>query len=76
MPNVLIRDLPDEVHARLQQRAERAGQSLQQYLTSQLAKVADEPTIDEVLAGLSEHRGGVIGFGAAVDDLTAERART
>ncbi|MGM0618264.1 MAG: FitA-like ribbon-helix-helix domain-containing protein [Actinomycetota bacterium] len=28
MPNVLVRDLPDEVHAELQRRAEARGQSL------------------------------------------------
>jgi plasmid stability protein len=30
MPNVLVRDLPDDVHTDLQRRAEEAGQSLQQ----------------------------------------------
>jgi plasmid stability protein len=33
MRNVLIRDVPDDVHAELQRRAEDAGQSLQQYLS-------------------------------------------
>src|SRR6266540_1792638 len=35
MPNVLVRDVPDDVHAALQQRAERRGQSLQQYLAAE-----------------------------------------
>jgi len=39
MPNVLIRDLPADVHANLQRRAEAAGQSLQQYLTKELSRM-------------------------------------
>lgn len=75
MPNVLIRDLPDDVHARLQRRAEQAGQSLQQFLTAQLTQVADQPTMDSVLEELGRAGGGRIGFDAAVADLAAERGR-
>ncbi len=41
-----------------------------------MRRIVDEPTMDEVLAGLSQHRGGVIGFGAAVDALAAVRVIT
>ena len=75
MPNVLIRDLPDDVHARLQRRAEQAGQSLQQFLTAQLTQVADQPTLESVLEELGRAGGGRIGFDAAVADLDAERGR-
>jgi plasmid stability protein len=74
MPNVLVRDLPDDVHARLQQRAAAAGQSLQQYLTAQLSRLAVAPTVDEVLARISERHGGRVGFDVAVADLDAVRA--
>ena len=40
MSNVLVRDLPDDVHAGLQRRAAAAGQSLQQYLTAELTRLA------------------------------------
>jgi len=40
MPNVQIREVPDDVHNELVRRAERAGQSLQQYLSAQLASIA------------------------------------
>jgi len=40
MPNVLIRDLPPQVHAVLVRRAEQNGQSLQQYLTQELTQLA------------------------------------
>ena len=75
LPNVLIRDLPDDVHASLQRRAEAAGQSLQQYLSSELARVAQSPTMNEVLARIAERTGGRVGFGTGVDDLHDERAR-
>jgi antitoxin FitA len=73
MPNVLVRDLPDEVHAGLQRRAEAAGQSLQQFLASELTRLASTPTIDEVLARISRRRGGRVGFDRAVADLDDER---
>lgn len=75
MPNVLIRDLPADVHASLQRRAEAAGQSLQQYLTAELSRVAHEPTLAEVLERLGDHAGGRVGLETAVDDLRDERAR-
>lgn len=75
MPNVLIRDLPDDVHASLQQRAEAAGQSLQQYLSNELSRIALSPTLDEVLARIERHEGGHVGFAAAVGDIHQERGR-
>ena len=73
--NVLIRDLPDEVHAALQRRAERRGQSLQQYLAAELARLAQRPALDELLERVDRRRGGRVGFEQAVEDLAAERAR-
>lgn len=40
MPNVLIRDLSDEVHARLKERAAAEGLSLQSFLARELEAVA------------------------------------
>jgi antitoxin FitA len=75
VPNLLIRDLPTDVHASLQRRAKAAGQSLQQYLTIELSRVALSPSIAEVIERISERSGGRVGFQAAVDDLHEERAR-
>jgi antitoxin FitA len=75
MPNILVRDLPEDVHAELLRRAERAGQSLQQYLTSELTRLAATPTLDEVLARIRRRRGGArVGLKEAVEALDAERA--
>lgn len=74
MPHMLIRDLPADVHARLTARAARAGQSLQHYLSAALARLADEPTMDEVLARAAGRQGGHVGFEQAVHDLEAGRS--
>ncbi len=75
MPNVLVRDVPDAVHAALQRRAEQRGQSLQQYLAGELKRLAEKPSLDEVLDRIQRHRGGRVGLDQAVEDLTEERQR-
>ncbi|MCW2526191.1 MAG: hypothetical protein JWM76_1051 [Pseudonocardiales bacterium] len=75
MPNVLVRDVPDEVHSQLQRRADDRGQSLQQYLAGELRRLAERPTIDEVLARVARQHGGRVGLQQAVNDLAGERDR-
>ena len=75
MPNVLVRDLPDDVHAALQRRAERRGQSLQQYLLGELSRLAQRPSLDEVLDRIERRHGGRVGLAQAVEDLVEERGR-
>jgi hypothetical protein len=71
----LVRDVPEDIHAGLQRRAAQLGQSLQQYLTTELRRLAERPTIDEVLERIAEHRGGRVGLQQAVADLHADRDR-
>jgi antitoxin FitA len=73
MTNVLVRGIPDDVHAALQRRAERRGQSLQQFLAGELRRLAERPGVDEVLERIERHRGGRVGLRQAADDLAAER---
>jgi len=75
MPNVLVRDLPDDIHANLQRRAEAEGKSLQQYLASELTRLASTPTLHDVLDRIGRRRGGRVGFETAVHDLDDERRR-
>jgi len=49
MANVLVRDVPDDVHARLRARAAQAGYSLQQFLQIELKRLATQPSIGEWL---------------------------
>lgn len=75
MPNVLVRDLPADVHAELQRRAEACGQSLQQYLTLELTRLAEKPLLDEVLQRVARRSGGRVGLARAVEDLDDLRGR-
>lgn len=70
-----MRDVPDDVHAALQSRAERRGQSLQQFLAGELRRLAERPGVDEVLERIERHRGGRVGLRQATEDLAAERER-
>jgi antitoxin FitA len=74
MPNVLVRDVPEKVHATLQRRAERQGQSLQQYLAGELTRLAERPALGELLDRIERRRRGAVGFAEAVEDLSAERS--
>lgn len=75
MPNILIRDIPEQVHTALQRRAEQRGQSLQQYLAAELAHLVERPSVDELFARISRRRGGRVGLHQAAADLVDERAQ-
>lgn len=74
MPNILIRDVPPQVHERLQARAAATGQSLQQYLIAEISRLVEKPTIDEWIARVEARlaRGG--GYTSAPGE-TAELIR-
>ncbi|MDE0669111.1 MAG: hypothetical protein OXI48_08810 [bacterium] len=75
MVNVLIRGLPDRTHAELRRRAEREGKSLQQYLVGELKRLAEHPTLDDVLDWVETRSGGHVGARQAVADLAEDRQR-
>ena len=75
MPHVQVRDVPTEVHDVLVHRAQAAGQSLQQYLTAELARLAATPTLDEMLDRIDSHVTGRVPGADAVSALRAERDR-
>ena len=75
MPNVQVRDVPDEVHEALVRRAAQAGQSLQQFLAAQLAAIAATPTIDDMLERIERRPKGRLSARSAIDAIDTERAR-
>lgn len=75
MPNVQIREVPDDVHEALVRKAELAGQSLQQYLSTQLALLATIPTVNEVIDRIERRPKGRLSRANAVAALQDERAR-
>ena len=51
MPKAIqIRDVPDDVHAVLRVRAAKAGMSMSEYLRSELIRMAEKPTMEELYA--------------------------
>ena len=75
MPNVQVRDVPEAVHEALVRRAELAGQSLQQFLAAELVRIAETPTLDEVLDRIERRAKGHLSRRDAVIGVEKERAR-
>lgn len=75
MANILIRNLPEDLHTALRRKAERRHQSLQQYLVAELRQLAERRPIGDVLEEIEERSGGQVGLHQAVLDLGDERAR-
>lgn len=44
--SITIRHIPDETRDLLAERASRSGKSLQEYLSSELQRLASEPNVD------------------------------
>lgn len=74
MTSVQIKDVPEQTHAVLRERAARNHQSLQEYLRSWLIEQASHPTLDEVLTRAGGRAGGSVPIDAAVQALRDERA--
>lgn len=75
MPNVLVRDLPDDVHRALQRKARRRSLSLQQYLSAELRRLAERRDISDVLDEVEARRGGRVGLSQAAEDIVDARAK-
>jgi hypothetical protein len=75
MPNVQIREVPEDVHEALVRKAELAGQSLQQYLSAQLRVIASTPTVDEVIDLIERRHKGSVSRTSTIAALQDERAR-
>jgi len=75
MTSVQIKDVPEETHSVLRQRAARAHQSLQEYLRSRLIEEAATPTLEEVLERAAGRAGGSVSFSAAVKAVRRDRDR-
>ncbi len=70
MVSITVRDVPDAVRAELAARAARNGRSMQEYLRSELVRLAETPDIGEVLARI-RRRKAATGAGPTTDDILA-----
>ena len=50
MPLIQIRDVPEPVRDELARKAAAAGQSMQAYLLAELSKLAERPSMAEIVA--------------------------
>ena len=44
---IQLRNVPEELHRRLKARSAMAGMSLSDYLTKEVRRIADQPTMEE-----------------------------
>lgn len=72
--SMTIRDVPDETRAELAARAARAGQSLQEYVRSQLIGLAQRPSPDQLWDRV-QHRVLTTGTRLPAEVIVAERDR-
>lgn len=72
--NIQVRDVPEHIHKELLRRAERAGQSLQQYLSAQLVAIAATPTLDDFLDQIEDRDKGTFTGADAVEAIRDDRA--
>ena len=75
MKSILIREVPQELHLQLKQRAKGRGQSLQQYLLGELTALAARPTMDEVLKRIESRSLERLDMESVIRDLDEERRR-
>jgi len=73
--SIQIKDVPEDVHATLRQRAAMARQSLQEYLLSRLIEEASRQTLPEVLDRAGGRSGGSVSFKAAAKVVRSDRDR-
>lgn len=73
MPSVQIKNVPDEVHAVMRQRAAEAGQSLQEYLLALLVAEAEQETNAALFERIGRSGGGSMSLAHAVELIRADR---
>ena len=69
---ITIRNVPDEVRNELASRAARQRQSMQEFLLSELERIASRPSVAEWLHGVRE-RKAVYGTRVTTDDILRAR---
>jgi plasmid stability protein len=73
MKMIQIRNVPDDLHRALKVRAAQDGTTMSDLILRELPRIADRPTLDEVLTRIRS-REPVPGGGSSADLIRAERA--
>lgn len=69
---IQLRNVPDDLHRRLKQRAARENMSLSDYLIREVRAVAERPTVEDIIARI-EKRPAVRISESSADAVRAER---
>ncbi|MGZ5296441.1 MAG: FitA-like ribbon-helix-helix domain-containing protein [Actinomycetota bacterium] len=75
MSSIQIRNVPDDVHRTLRARAAAGGQSLSEYLLAEIVRVAERPSVADILTRAGDRAGGT-STAKIVDAVRAGRDRT
>jgi antitoxin FitA len=75
MATIQVKNVSEEAHAVLRQRAAASGQSLQEYMLTWIERAVRRPTVDEVLARIEHRSGGHLPSDDVVRQLRDERDR-
>ncbi|HWG72458.1 MAG TPA: hypothetical protein VG184_00210 [Acidimicrobiales bacterium] len=73
---ITVRNVPEEVRDELAARAARSGRSLQEYLLTELVKVASTPSVEDVVGRARQRAlltGTALDVAAVLADRDAER---
>jgi antitoxin FitA len=70
MPLIQIRDVPESVRDELARKAAAAGQSMQSYLLNELSKLAEQPSMAEIIQR-AQVRAKATGSTVTMDDAVA-----
>jgi antitoxin FitA len=70
MPLIQIRDVPEAVRDELARKAAAAGQSMQAYLLGELTKLAERPSMAEIVRR-AQARAKASGSAVTMDDAVA-----
>ena len=70
MPLIQIRDVPEAVRDELARKAAAAGQSMQAYLLGELTKLAERPSMAEIVKR-AQGRAKAVGSTVTMDDAVA-----
>jgi antitoxin FitA len=74
MPSIQIKNVPEETHRVLRQRAAATHRSLQEYLLALLVEQASSRSIDEILDRAGQRAGGSLSLEEAAETVRADRA--
>ena len=70
--SILIRDVPDDVRARLAARAAAKGQSMQEFLKSALVEMVAKPDIETWVEEVRRHRAEAEGPGPTAEQIVED----